>query len=310
MFLIERDCVFTEGDFYLTMRTTSVDSEMLRSIEPSISVEDFEVDGLDLAGNKVYASFLTYLDMPEYITTAVSNPHVSVILCTTRIYENLQGKTDKVLIHVDDPRWTYFTLHNMIAKQRVYAPSEIHPSASVHPSAVVANSGVVVHANVVIEAGAVIHSSVQIHEGAVIRSNAVLGSPGFEHKRTSKGILSVAHDGDTVIGARAEVGTSSNIAQGYARRYTILGEDCRLDGQVFIAHGVQTGNRVFFAAGAVIAGMCTVGNDVWFGPGTIVRDQIRIGDNAKISIGSVVVRDVRAGNTVFGSPAKVLPSSK
>lgn len=292
------------------MRTTGVDSGMLKSIEPSISVKDFEVDGLDLAGNKVFESFLTYLDMPEYTATAISNPNVSVILCTETIYENLQGKTDKVLIRVDDPRWTYFTLHNMLAKRRVYAPTEIHPSVFVHPSAVIAESGVTLHANVVVEAGAVIHSSVQIHEGAVIRSNAVLGSPGFEHKRTSKGILSVAHDGDTIIGARTEIGTSSNIAQGYARRHTILGEDCRLDGQVYVAHGVQLGNRAFLAAGAVIAGMCTIGNDVWFGPGAVVRDQIQIGDNAKVNIGSVVVRDVRADTTVFGNPAKMLPGSK
>lgn len=280
----------------------------IKTLLPDASIPFFEVDGLDLVDGAVYERFITYLDDAKFIPNAIANSRAQIILTRNELRDSFPTGEQHRLRFVDDPRWTYFSLQNLLASEKKLRPTEIHSTAQIHPTAVIADYGVTICAGVVVEPGVVVHTSVQIGEDAIVRANAVLGGPGFEHKRTSRGILSVLHDGDTIIGARTEIGTSCTIAQGLARRNTILGEDCKLDGHVYVAHGTQIGNRGFFAAGAIISGMCAIGDDVWVGPGATIRNAISIGNGARIAIGSVALRNVPADTTVLGNPAKRFPS--
>lgn len=267
----------------------------------------FSVEGLDLAGNKKYQHFITFIDTPAFIEDVNNNPNASVIIATNEI-SGLLDDFNKVVLKHPDPRWAYFSLQNLIAKQKVWDETVIHPTAVIHPSASVSPLGVVIEEGVTIEANCTIHASSIIKKNAVIRSNAVIGTIGFEHKRTTKGVLSVEHDGTVTIGEKTEIGSNSIVAQGYLRRPTIIGNDVRIDGNSFIAHGVWIGDETFIAAGVSIAGSTTVGNKAWIGLGALVRDQISIGEGAKVNIGAVVVRDVPEGASVLGNPAKILPS--
>ena len=271
-------------------------------------VPSFAVDALDLAGNDLGRPILSFLDDGRFLRDAVRNQSLAAILVTPELKEEAdrQLRESVSVIAVDDPRWTYFTLHNMIAtrNEATLPATVIAESARIHPSAVVDEVGVVIGDGVVIEANATVLRSTRLGDGVVIRAGATIGTIGFEHKRTSRGILTVHHDGDTTIGAATEVGANAVVARGYQRRHTLIGADCRLDGGVFVAHGCHLGDRVFVAACATMAGGVDIGDDAWIGPGATLIDRVRVGEGARVGIGSVVFRNVAAGTQVLGNPAR------
>lgn len=273
---------------------------------------EFAVVGLDLAGSDPGRPILSFIDDEKFLPDAARNPSLAVLLVTP----SLEGEArtmlpDVLLVVVDDPRWAFYSLHNHVALASPLETEQsvISPDARIHPTAFVDPVGVIIEAGVVIEPNATILRSSRIGAGAVIRAGAVIGTSGFEHKRTSRGILSVVHDGETVIGAGSEVGSLTVIGRGFSRRHTTLGVDCRIDCNVMIAHGSQLGARVFVAAGAVLAGSTAIGDDVWIGPGATLIDRVKVGDNARVGIGSVVFREVLADQQVLGNPARAVTRS-
>lgn len=273
---------------------------------------DFAVETLDLAGSNPGRPVLSFMDDGRFLPDAVANPSLAVLLVTPALEEQARAMLGEVqLIVVDDPRWAFYSLHNHVALTSPLEtePSAISSDAIIHPTAFVDPIGVRIEDGVVIEPNATILRSSRIGAGAVIRAGAVIGTSGFEHKRTSRGILSVVHDGETVVGAGTEVGSLTVIGRGFSRRHTTLGEDCRVDCNVMIAHGSQLGARVFVAAGAVLAGSTAIGDDVWIGPGATLIDRVTVGANARIGIGSVVFREVQPDQQVLGNPARVVTRS-
>jgi UDP-3-O-[3-hydroxymyristoyl] glucosamine N-acyltransferase len=287
----------------MTNKISNDDLFEATSVKSSIS---FSVDGLDLASGYKYESFITFLDTEAFLLDLLKNERAKVVLVTPEIAGLLEN-SGKLILVVDDPWRVYFTLQNYVAKNQTWQKTQIHPSAFIHPTAFVAQNGVDIGPGAVIEANAIIHTSSIIEQNAIIRSGAVIGTIGFEHKRTSKGILSVLHDGTTIIGEKTEIGSNTVIAQGYKRRSTVIGKDVRIDANSFLAHGVWVGDRTFIAAGVNIAGFTSIGSDCWIGLGALIKDQISIGNQAKVNIGSVVLRNVDEKASVLGNPARALP---
>lgn len=58
-------------------------------------------------------------------------------------------------------------------------------------------------------------ANVKILRQAKIRAGAIIGVDGFEHKKTTRGLLSVIHDGEVIINERAEVGPNNTIIKGF-----------------------------------------------------------------------------------------------
>jgi UDP-3-O-[3-hydroxymyristoyl] glucosamine N-acyltransferase len=129
----------------------------------------------------------------------------------------------------------------------------------------------------------------------------MIGVQGFEHKRTSQGLLSVVHDGLVCIGEEVEIGANNTIAKGLMGRDTTVGDWTKTDCLVHIAHCVQIGQRCLIPASAMIAGSVTIGDDVWIGPNSTISSQVRIENQAVITLGAVVVRDVEAKSRVSGN---------
>ncbi|WP_394552737.1 hypothetical protein ACDF64_18120 [Agromyces sp. MMS24-JH15] len=280
--------------------------DLARATDSMVEVE-FSVAALDLAGNDPGHTILGFLDDPKFLPSAARNPSLAAVLVTPSLAASARERlSDEVqVVVVDDPRWSFYTLHNVIASAGPLEtePSVIHPRAQVHPLAFVDEIGVRIAEGAVVEPHATVLRSAVIGAGAVIRAGAVIGTPGFEHKRTSRGVLSIVHDGETRIGAGTEVGSLTTIARGFARRHTSLGADCRIDSNVMIAHSSQLGDRVFVAGGSVLSGSTDVGDDVWIGPGVTLIDSVKVGAGARIGIGSVVFTKVAPGTRVLGNPA-------
>lgn len=253
---------------------------------------------LGLADCDLSDNVLTFLDSRKYINEVNKNPHIKGIFVTK---ENAPFLRDDITpLVTDDPKWAFFSLICHLANIKQRSPSIISSSAHIHPSAVIAPEGVIIDDDVVIEPNVTVMPDVTIGARTKIRAGAVIGIDGFEHKRTSKGILSVTHDGEVIIGSDVEIGPNNFVAKGYHYRTTIIGNESKFDALVHYAHGVQCGERCFFAANAMIAGNVSFGSDVWVGPSASISNRLVIGNKAFITLGSVVVRDVAAEEKVTG----------
>lgn len=248
---------------------------------------------------------LSFLDDNSFLKSLKTNSNITGLFTTSQISEEVRAmRSDVALYIVNDPRYSFYSLQNLITKL-VYSEtrfkSVIHPSAVIHPKAYVSEYNVIIGADVEIEPNVTILSDVEIGKESAISAGTVIGAEGFEHKRTSKGILSVKHDGKVLIGEKVYIGAVNGISKGFSYRNTIIGDETKTDNLVHIAHGVQIGKRCFLPASCMIAGSVTIGDDVWIGPNASISSQITIQNNAFVTIGSVVTKDVSEKGHVTGN---------
>lgn len=282
-----------------------INSATLEQATGTITDQRFEVDTLDLAKGDSSDRILTFLDDARFVDDALSNPRVKAAVVTEAIAAILPETVHFAVIVVDDPRWHFYTLHNALVREsHSTTASVIDSTAVVHPRAHVDEYGVRIGAGVVIEPNATVLNGTTIGDHTIVRAGAVLGTEGYEHKRTSRGVLSVAHDGELIIGSNCEFGANSIVAKGLSRRATIVGNDCKIDAGAFLAHCVQLQDRVFVVANATVCGSLDAADDVWIGPGAVLRDQISLGERSRVGMGSVLLSNVEADTRVLGSPAK------
>ncbi|MBQ8677021.1 MAG: UDP-3-O-(3-hydroxymyristoyl)glucosamine N-acyltransferase [Alphaproteobacteria bacterium] len=214
--------------------------------------------------------------------------------------------------------------------------SEILPSPEVHPSAVVAASAkigkdcyiganAVVGENVVIGDNCILEANCTIGDSCVmghhcrvgananimhavlgnnvyIYGGARIGWDGFGFQTVNGVHERIPQLGRVIIGNDVEIGANSCVDRG-ALDDTIIGDGCRIDNLVQVAHNDQLGRGCILVAQVGVAGSCTFGNYVVCGGQVGFAGHIHIGDMAQIGAQSGVMRDVEAGASVMGSPA-------
>ena len=77
-----------------------------------------------------------------------------------------------------------------------------------------------------------------------------------------------------------------------------------------IGHDTLIGDYTVISGGCNIVRNVRIGKDVFLAAGVCIAQDVQIGDGAFLGLGSVVLKDVPAGATVFGNPARVLPTNK
>ncbi len=216
--------------------------------------------------------------------------------------------------------------------------AEIAAGAAIGPLVVVgagakigANTRIAAHAS--IAEGAVIGDNALIHSGARIGRNvrigrdfiahpgAVIGADGFsfvtpersraEAARETMGDASTAEAqswtrvhslGSVVIGDNVEIGANSCVDAGTIRP-TLIGDGCKIDNQVHVAHNCEVGRDCLFAGQVGIAGSVKIGNNVTLGGQVGVVDNIFIGDGVVAGGATVIMSNVPAGRVILGYPA-------
>ena len=178
---------------------------------------------------------------------------------------------------------------------------EIGPGCVVGPH-VVLREGVVLGANCRIGPGCVVSHAV-IGDGSCLYAGVLIGQEGFGLARTSQGLRTVPHLGRVVIGADVEIGAGCTIDRG-SLDDTVIGEGCRLDNLVHIAHNVKLGRGCVIVAQVGIAGSTVLEDFVRVGGQAAIAGHLRIGDGAQISGKSGVMSNVEPGVWVFGVPAQ------
>lgn len=207
-----------------------------------------------------------------------------------------------------------------LALQAFFEPKripQISPTVIIHPSAQIGNLVSIGH-NSVIEEDVVIHDDVVIGnnttvlartiigERSIVGSNTVLGSIGFGLEKDAENRwIRIPHIGRLEIGDDVEIGSSTVIARGTIAA-TRIGNHCKIDDNVFIAHNVQVGENTVIIANSEVSGSVRIGRDAWIAPAVTIIEGVSIGDNSLVGIGSVVIRDIPNDVVAVGNPARVL----
>lgn len=234
-----------------------------------------------------------------------------------------------IVLTCDDPHSAFIKLNRAMYTEIMHAP-EIHERAVVSPSAKIGKN-CYIGANAVVGDGAVIGDNCYLEPNCTIGDNCVLGNncrigananvmhailgnnvyiyggarigwDGFGFQTVAGQHQRIAQLGRVIIGNDVEIGANSCVDRG-ALDDTVIGDGCRIDNLVQVAHNDKLGRGCILVAQVGVAGSCTFGNYVVAGGQVGFADHLNIGDMAQIGAQSGVMRDVEAGSTIMGTPA-------
>lgn len=267
-------------------------------------IEEKSFDTLGLIESEVETSFCTFIDSAKYLTGIPSN--VKMILISKDLLDSVQRNGNFGLCIVENPRITFFKLHNALEHDQRYVRQQfdtiIGQSCHISPLASIAPKNVEIGNNVIIEEFVVIRENTKIGDNCILRSGCKLGGTDFEFKREKNGIFGVHHYGGLVIGNHVEVQYNSGINKAlYPWDDTVLGDYTKIDMLVHVAHGVKIGKSCMVVANSGIGGRTKIGDECWIGFGSTIKNGITIGDHARVNMGAVVTKSVGSEQSVTGN---------
>ncbi|MEM0516891.1 UDP-3-O-(3-hydroxymyristoyl)glucosamine N-acyltransferase [Aequorivita flava] len=212
--------------------------------------------------------------------------------------------------------------------------TEIHPSAVIHETAeigegckigancyigkdVTLGNDVILYPNVCVFDETVIGDKTIVWSGTIIRERCIIGSNcifhtnvsigadgfGFRPSDDGRGLVKIPQIGNVIIGHYVEIGANSCVDRAKFSS-TIIGDGCKIDNLVQIAHNSVMGRFCIMAGHSGLAGSVTLGDGVMIGGSASIKDHTTINSGATVGAGSGVMNDVAAGKTVLGYPAQ------
>ena len=246
---------------------------------------------------------------------------------------DIEPGDNRVIIKVKNADLAMAKLLEVFAPEAPHFETDIHPSANIDPSAiigegskvgatcyigkdVVIGKGVILYPNVTILDETTIGDYTTVWSGTVIRERSVIGSHcifhinvsigadgfGYRPSDDGRGLVKIPHIGNVIIGNAVEIGANSCVDRGKFSS-TILGDGCKIDNLVQIAHNCILGRSCIMAGSSGLAGSVTLGDGVIIGGSASIKDHTTIHSGATVGAGSGVMNDVQAGKTVLGYPA-------
>ena len=272
------------------------------------------------------AGEISFLSNKKYLNQ-LKNTGASACIVDYNICNDSEGKL--ILLRTKNPYFAYTKLIDLFYKSKKSYQPTIMKSAYIADSAsigrnsyighnVVIEDNVKIGDNCVIESGSFIDSGVIIGNRAKIYSNvsisysiigddavilpgARIGQDGFGFA-TDCGIHhKIFHIGRVIIGNNVEIGANTTIDRG-SLNDTIIGDLCRIDNLVQIAHNAEIGRGSIIVAQVGISGSSKIGNYCALGGQVGVAGHIVIGNKAQVAAGSGVIQNVDENAIVGGTP--------
>ena len=119
-----------------------------------------------------------------------------MILTSKDLADEFSGDNHGICI-VEDPRNTFFKLHNCLAEDDFYRrkpyETKIGRDCVIHPSASISDISVTIGERCIIEENVVIRENAVIGDDCILRAGAVIGGEDFEFKRCGGKVFGVMH---------------------------------------------------------------------------------------------------------------------
>ncbi len=211
---------------------------------------------------------------------------------------------------------------------------DIHPTAVIHETAtigsgckigancyigkdVILGKDVVLYPNVcvfdettigdhtIVWSGTVIRERCIIGKHCIFHTNVSIGADGFGYRPSDdgRGLVKIPQIGNVIIGHYVEIGANSCVDRAKFSA-TIIGDGCKIDNLVQIAHNSVMGRFCIMAGHSGLAGSVTLGDGVIIGGSASIKDHTTIESGATVGAGSGVMNNIKAGQTVLGYPAQ------
>jgi len=268
---------------------------------------------------------ITFIIHQKYFKYVESTQASAVIASDLEILNGLDG------IIVDNPQLAMIKILDYFSPQSPLQKG-IHKTAIIDPDTVlgkgvsigpytIIDRGVIIGDNTVIGANSVIdidtvigcdskiennihlHSRTIIGDRCLIHSGAVIGCDGFGFFTQNDINYKIPQNGNVSIGNDVELGANCTIDRGTIGETTI-GDMCKFDNSVQIAHNVSIGKGCLLTAHVTIAGSTKVGEFCSFGGQAGAIDHISIGDRAILACYTVAMKDLPGGKIYAGAPAR------
>lgn len=277
---------------------------------------------------------------PHHITFIGSKKYVSLWADSKAsaaiINENLDVEPgeNRALIKVKNADLAMAKILEFFQPEMPVFETDIHPTAVIHETAkigtgckigagtyvgkdVILGEGVVLYPNVTILdettigknsvawSGTVIRERCTIGAHCIFHNNVSIGADGFGYRPSpdGRGLVKIPQIGTVIIGNDVEIGANSCVDRGKFSA-TIIGDNCKIDNQVQIAHNCIMGRSCIMAGHSGLAGSVTLGDGVIIGGSASIKDHTTIHSGVTVGAGSGVVGDIEAGKTVLGYPAQ------
>lgn len=268
----------------------------------NISREE-EFDSLGLANSNLKFPFCTFIVDEKYINNISKNARM--IIASPKIAKLIN---DRGVCICEDPRITFFKLHNQLAKADDYRKGKefktiIGDNCNISKLAYIAENNVKIGDNVTIEEFVSIKQNSVIGDNVIIRAGSIIGSVGFEFKRNGiSSILSVLHCGGVILKDNVEIQYNTCVDKAvYPWDNTEIGEYTKLDNLVHIGHAAKIGDNCLLAANSLIGGRSIIGSNSWVGVSATISNGLVLGENISANIGAVVTKDIKDGESVTGN---------
>ena len=256
--------------------------------------------------------------------------------CAAVVNDNLtvEPGDNRALIKVKNADLAMATILELFNPPAPEFETDIHPTAVIHESATIGDgckigancyvgknvalgNGVILYPNVCVFDETTIGDNTIAWSGTVIRERCIIGSHCIFHTNVSigadgfgyrpsddgRGLVKIPQIGNVVIGHYVEIGANSCVDRAKFSS-TIIGDGCKIDNLVQIAHNSVMGRSCIMAGHSGLAGSVTLGDGVIIGGSASIKDHTTIHSGATVGAGSGVMGDVKAGETVLGYPAQ------
>lgn len=282
-----------------------ITSELTRVVSGITVMRDADFDALGMATSLFREErVLSFLADNRFLQAVVDNVNITTIVTTQHIYDNSKMPENLGIIISDDPKLSFYEIHNILVETDFYwrkFENRVAASAMISERAVIAENSVSIGSNSVIEPGVVVHSGSIIGDNVIIRSGSQIGTTGFQFVNRGESVFVVKTGGRAVIKDNVEIQHNCCVDRGVLGGDTVVSEFVKIDNCVHIAHDDFIGKRTFITAGVKMGGRVTIGQDCWIGVNATLTNGINIGNNCKVTLGAVVTRNVADGSTVSGN---------